>query len=106
MEFIIADPRAFLALGGQEGLAPSFRYEKYRTSYRVPGAGAQLELDETPAGVFLELEGPRRAIDRLARRVGFGPHEYITRSYAALHFEKCRRRGVRAGDMMFESRKK
>ena len=79
-----------------------FRYEKIRTSYRISGArGVHLDLDETPCGVFVELEGPRRAIDRLARRLGYRPEDYITLSYAALHFEDCRRRGVRAGDMVF-----
>ncbi len=106
-EFILPDARGFLALMAGSGLRRSFRYEKMRTSYGIPGAGGvHLELDETPAGVFLELEGPRRAIDRLARRLGYGPEEYITRSYAALHFEDCRRRGVRAGDMLFGSKKK
>lgn len=107
MEFIVGDARAFWAVAGPAGLRPSFRYEKFRTSYTIPGArGVHVEFDETPAGVFLELEGPRRAIDRLARRLGYRPADYITRSYAALHFEECRRRGKRAGDMVFGLRKK
>ncbi len=54
-------------------------------------------LDETPAGVFLELEGPPRWIDRTARRLGFGEADYITASYAELH-----RSGGRGGhDMLF-----
>jgi adenylate cyclase class IV len=105
-EYIMGDPRAFWAVAGPAGMRPSFRYEKYRTSYRVPGAGGvHVEFDETPAGVFLELEGSRRAIDRMARRLGYRPVDYIVRSYAALHFEECRRRGVRAGDMVFGRRK-
>ena len=51
------------------------------------------------------MEGSRRAIDRMARRLGYGPGDYIVRSYAALHFEECRRRGKRAGDMVFGTRK-
>jgi hypothetical protein len=34
-------------------------------------------LDETPAGVFLELEGPSRWIDRTARRLGFAESDYL-----------------------------
>jgi adenylate cyclase class IV len=103
---MVGDARAFLAVVGPAGMSRSFRYEKFRTSHIVPGAGGvHVELDETPAGVFLELEGPRRAIDRMARRLGYRREEYITRSYAALHFEECRRRGVRAGDMVFGRRK-
>ena len=38
------------------GLIPWFRYEKYRSSYRLPGLGSlKVELDETPADDFLEL---------------------------------------------------
>ncbi len=105
-EYMVCDARAIWAVAGPAGMRPSFRYEKFRTSYRVPGAGGvHVEFDETPAGVFLELEGSRRAIDRMARRLGYRPADYITRSYAALHFAECRRRGVRAGDMLFGTKK-
>jgi adenylate cyclase class 2 len=105
-EYMVGDPRALLAVVGPAGMRPSFRYEKFRTSYRVRGAGGvHVEFDETPAGVFLELEGFPGAIDRMARRLGYAPADYITRSYAALHFEECRRRGVRAGDMVFGAKK-
>ncbi len=106
-EYIVGDARAVWAVAGPAGMRPSFRYEKFRTSYRVPGAGGvHVEFDETPAGFFLELEGSRRGIDRMARRLGYGPGDYIVCSYAALHFEECRRRGVRAGDMVFRPPKK
>jgi adenylate cyclase class 2 len=105
-EYMVGGPRALLAVVGPAGMRPSFRYEKVRTSYRVPGAGrVHVEFDETPAGVFLELEGSRRAIDRMARRLGYRPADYIVRSYPALYFEECRRRGVQAGDMVFGRRK-
>ena len=48
------------------------------------------ELDETPIGDFLELEGERRAIDRSARLLGYGPADYIARSYGALYMEHRR----------------
>src|SRR5262249_52504117 len=56
-----------------EGLGMSgwFRYEKYRTTYQFPASkgwakGLLIELDETPIGTFVELEGPAAAIDRAA----------------------------------------
>ena len=68
------------------GYRPAFRYEKYRTEYALPsGDPGEAMLDETPAGVFLELEGPPRWIDRTARRLGFREADYITASYAELH---------------------
>src|SRR5690348_12913539 len=57
-----------------EGLGMNgwFRYEKYRTTYRLPATkgwakGLLIELDETPIGTFVELEGPAEAIDRAAK---------------------------------------
>ena len=42
------------------GFRSRFRYEKYRTSFRLPGV--HIELDETPVGTYLELEGTPQAI--------------------------------------------
>jgi len=71
------------------GLSPRFRYEKYRSCYRLPGLpGLKVELDETPIGDFLELEGECEAIDRSARLLGFGPADYITQGYGSLYLER------------------
>jgi len=53
-----------------------FRYEKYRTTFRLPDSnawanGLLIELDETPIGNLVELEGPAAAIDRAAEELGF-----------------------------------
>jgi hypothetical protein len=65
------------------GLRPWFRYEKYRSTYRLPGFSELLvELDETPIGDFLELEGECGAIDRCAVLLGFRPADYIVKSTA------------------------
>ena len=50
---------------------PAFVYEKYRTTFDHPPRATVLDLDETPVGVFLELEGPPASIDRVARLLGF-----------------------------------
>ncbi|MGH9680281.1 MAG: class IV adenylate cyclase, partial [Candidatus Acidiferrales bacterium] len=64
------------------GLRPAFRYEKFRTTYTLPGIrGLKVELDETPLGCFLELEGGARAIDRAARLLGYKRGNYITETY-------------------------
>ena len=93
------------------GFHPSFRYEKYRTTFRLPGLpGLKVELDETPIGDFLELEGARDAIDRAAKLLGFGPADYIARSYGALYLEYASTRGreeqgeaLPARDMLFST---
>jgi adenylate cyclase, class 2 len=80
---------------------PVFRYEKYRTEYRRTDEAGLATLDETPVGVFLELEGPPSWIDRNARRLGFREAGYITASYYALYAEHCRKHGVRPTHMTF-----
>jgi adenylate cyclase class 2 len=73
------------------GLQPWFRYEKYRSAYRLPGfSGLVIDFDETPIGDFLELEGSRSAIDRCATLLGFRPANYIVKSYGALFAEHSR----------------
>jgi adenylate cyclase, class 2 len=96
-----AAERIFLELG----FRPWFRYEKYRTSFRLPGLPRlSVELDETPIGAFFELEGPRESIDRGARLLGFGPGDYIVASYYELFLPECRRLGLAPDAMLFPAR--
>jgi adenylate cyclase class 2 len=83
---------------------PAFRYEKFRTEFCKPHSPGVVVLDETPIGVFLELEGPPEWIDRAAGELGFKEDNYVTASYGALYIEDCRRRGVAPGDMTFASK--
>lgn len=95
-----------------EGLGMSgwFRYEKYRTTYRLPDSnawakGLLIELDETPIGTFVELEGPAAAIDRAAEELGFSKRDYIQQNYLSLYVEDCRRKGEKPRHMLFSSDK-
>ncbi|MGD0499535.1 MAG: class IV adenylate cyclase [Bryobacteraceae bacterium] len=104
LELEIAGARAMTAIVQRLGFQPVFRYEKYRTEYRR--AGGLATLDETPIGVYLELEGAPAWIDRTARQMGFTEDQYITASYAGLYFESRRRLGTEPGDMVFEAAEK
>jgi adenylate cyclase, class 2 len=89
------------------GLRPAFRYEKFRTTYVLPGLrGLKIELDETPVGIYLELEGPVAGIDRAARLLGYNRKDYMTHTYGSLYLADCRRRGRKPGDMLFPPTKK
>jgi adenylate cyclase class 2 len=92
------------------GLKQVFIYEKYRTiyaegnradSHRVP----QVAYDETPIGNYLELEGPEKWIDAVAGWLGYSPRDYVTSTYLALYFQKCREEGKKPGNMVFKGRK-
>jgi adenylate cyclase class 2 len=98
-EVVVADDAAMRGILEALGLRGWFRYEKYRTTFALPhskkwAAGLHVELDETPIGVYLELEGPPNAIDRAAQELGFSPAAYITKNYLLLHVENCRRKGL------------
>jgi adenylate cyclase, class 2 len=85
------------------GLRDAFRYEKFRTLYRRRGDPdhAEVAYDQTPLGTYLELEGPRRWIDEVARGLGFPRREYITASYGRLYFEWCQAQGKEPTNMVF-----
>jgi adenylate cyclase class 2 len=89
------------------GLRPWFRYEKFRTTYRLPRLrDLHIEFDETPVGAFLELEGTPSAINQTARLLGYSPKDFITASYWDLYVQERRRRGKPARHMLFTRRKK
>lgn len=84
------------------GFQPAFRYQKYRTSFRL--RGLQLDLDETPVGTFLELEGRPAAIDRIASALGYHPSAYIRGTYWDVYAADCRRRGRPIKNMVFPAK--
>ena len=71
------------------------------TEFRRRGSAGIAMLDETPIGVYLELEGSPTWIDRTAHQLGFAEHDYITASYARLYVEWCETRGVSPDNMLF-----
>lgn len=106
IEFRIRDVKRFGGVLRGVGMRPWFRYEKYRTTYMSQCyPGLKLELDETPIGVFLELEGPKRQIDRAAKALGYSAGDYITASYLALYAAECARKRLKPGNMMFGKKK-
>lgn len=106
LELQVADGEALAAIFEGLGMRPWFRYEKIRTTYRLPESqrwakGLLIELDETPIGTFVELEGPAKAIDRAAKALGFSKSDYLVTNYFVLYRDECKRRGEKVGDMMF-----
>jgi adenylate cyclase, class 2 len=105
-EIEIGKPEPIRSILGALGFREVFRYEKYRTTYALGAAAARegrglAEFDETPIGTYLELEGPKPWIDKMAKRLGYGPGDYITASYVALYESYCKERGIRPRNMTF-----
>jgi adenylate cyclase class 2 len=106
IELQVGDAKALTTIFEGLGLRGWFCYEKFRTTFRLPQSqrwakGLLIEWDETPIGTFLELEGPPKAIDRIARELGFARRDYIVTNYLTLYREECRRRGETPRHMVF-----
>ncbi len=97
IETLVADPEPLRRIFQRLGLREVFAYQKHRVTYAPPGRASNakracLLYDETPAGNFLELEGPARWIDETARRLGYDSEAYITESYPSLYLRERKRR--------------
>jgi adenylate cyclase class 2 len=84
------------------GFRPAFRYDKFRTTFHLPNL--HLDLDETPAGIYLELEGTPKAIDRAAKALGFTKKAYLRATYGDLYAAACRRLGTKPKNMLFTAK--
>jgi adenylate cyclase class 2 len=102
-ESIIEDCEALAEIFEQLGYGPVFHYEKFRTEWSREDSGGYLVMDETPIGVWAELEGEPQWIDAMLEQLGVAPEESITISYGRLFLEWKSRTGHPAEHMTFEA---
>ena len=81
------------------GYAPAIRYEKKRESWRL--GEVRVELDHTPMGNFVELEGPTDSLEAAAQSLGLDPTLAVAQSYISLWRDHCRRHPGLGRDMVF-----
>ena len=93
-ETAVDDPEQVRAILRNLGYKPVFRYQKYRESWSY--RGQEIEVDETPIGAFLEIEGDPEGIAKVARELGYSPADYVAESYVGLFLA-----GGGQGDMVF-----
>ena len=77
-----------------------FLAEKYREEYEL--ASACIAIDETPVGVFVEIEADPVDIATAAHLLGRGAGDYRLESYVQLYYKWCESKGVAPGDMTFD----
>lgn len=100
-ETVVSDGAALQTILEELGLHVWFRYEKYREEFTADDA--VIALDETPVGVFVEIEGCEDAIHRMAAALGKSPSDYITDSYRFLFLQHRDANGLAGHDMVFAS---
>lgn len=106
IEMVLNDAPTLQKIFEGLGLRGWFRYEKYRTPYRLPARfpwakELLIDFDETPVGTFVELEGPGHAIDQAARELGFSPRDYVLKNYLLLYLDDCKRQNLQPSNMLF-----
>ena len=104
IEFDVSDPAAFAQVLDRLGYVPKFSYQKYRTKFGSADESGVITIDETPIGVFLELEGPEYWIDATAKRLGFDASAYSTASYSSLYREYRTQNPGSPVNMIFENK--
>jgi len=101
LETGVTDGKKMEAILRVLGYAPSFRYEKFRAEW-TDGKG-QVVVDETPIGNFCEIEGAPRWIDAVAKKLGVGKANYITKNYFGLFSEWKAQTKNKATEMTFKA---
>ncbi|MGB7438638.1 MAG: class IV adenylate cyclase [Candidatus Acidiferrum sp.] len=106
LETVLTDAGALQKIFEGLGLRGWFRYEKYRTPFKLPARykwakDLLIDFDETPIGIYVELEGPSQAIDQAATLLGFSPRDFITKNYLVLYLDTCKRQGLQPSHMLF-----
>lgn len=94
----VADPARLEGILEGVGFVRAYRYQKFRTTFRL--GSLDVALDETPVGTYVELEGDPDEIDRTAARLGFAPDAYELATYRELHERDAAARGVPVGDLL------
>jgi len=101
IEFDVSDSGTFTLVLHRLGYQPVFRYEKFRTQLKAAGEPGLIAIDDTPIGVYLEIEGPQDWIDSTAARLGLPKAQFLTVSYAGLYRELREQHPELPADMTF-----
>jgi adenylate cyclase class 2 len=99
-ESAVEDCDALAAIFTHLGYGPVFRYEKFRTEWEM-GDG-HLVLDETPIGIWAELEGPPMWIDAMLEKLGIAAELRTTESYGKIFLRWKEETGSPAENLTFE----
>jgi adenylate cyclase class 2 len=100
LETIIGDGVLLLRIFEELGFHIWFRYEKYREEFSHEEV--IVAIDETPVGVFVEIEGSEQGISTMARALGRRADDYVLDSYRGLFLKYREQYGIEGTDMVFD----
>ncbi|NUR53161.1 MAG: class IV adenylate cyclase [Acidobacteria bacterium] len=99
-ETLVGDGVVLLRILEELGLHVWFTYEKYREEFSHEDV--IVAIDETPVGVFVEVEGSEAGIVAMAEALGRGPDDFILDSYRGLFLKFREELGLTGTDMVFD----
>ena len=100
LETVVGDGGVLLGILEELGLHVWFRYEKYREEFSHEDV--IVAIDETPVGVFVEIEGSEQGITAMAEALGRTQADYVLDSYRGLFLKYRDEFGVTGTDMVFD----
>ena len=100
-ETLVGDGEVLLKIFAELGLHIWFRYEKYREEFSHEDV--IVAIDETPVGVYVEVEGCEQGIETAATALGRSREDYIVDSYRSLFLQHRDAAGLTGSDMVFET---
>ncbi len=100
IETVVGDGETMLRCLEALGYGVWFRYQKYREEYALNDA--VIAIDETPVGVFVEIEGGEQGIIEVAQALGRTQADFVLDSYRSLFMEHRRAHGQPDTDMLFD----
>ena len=99
VETVAGDGMMLLRVLEEVGLHVWFRYQKYREEFAHEDV--IVAIDETPVGVFVEIEGGEQGIASMAEALGRTQADYILDSYRGLFLKHREAFGLSGADMVF-----
>jgi len=100
LETMVGDGEVLLRVFGEIGLHVWFRYEKYREEFSHEDV--IVAIDETPVGIFVEIEGSEQGIADMTLALGRTSDDYIVDSYRSLFLQHREQNGLSGSDMVFD----
>ena len=101
IETTLGDGDTMLHIFEKLGWRVWFRYQKYREEF-ITRNDVVIALDETPIGMFIELEGTKDAVVQLTKSLEKTSADYINASYRKLYETDCLKAGRPVSDMVFK----
>ncbi len=101
LETVVGDGEVLLRVFHELGLHIWFRYEKYREEFAHEDV--IVAVDETPVGVFVEIEGSEPGIAEMTAALGRTSKDYIVDSYRALFLHFRDELGLTGSSMLFDA---